>query len=136
MLPDWVNDYVGIPFVDGGRTREGCDCYGLVCLVFAEQFKVTLPRRDYWPLVSDVSYLDRSIEEVRTVFWRPVEGQAWPGCVAEFRVPGKDRTLFHCGLMVSPTHMLHVFRGCETVLEEVYGLVWTNRLMGIYRYAG
>lgn len=29
----WWNEYVGLPFADKGRTREGCDCWGLVRLV-------------------------------------------------------------------------------------------------------
>jgi hypothetical protein len=25
----WVKNYIGLPFASIGRTREGCDCYGL-----------------------------------------------------------------------------------------------------------
>ena len=41
--PAWVEAYVGIPFTDLGRTRQGCDCWGLVRLILAEQRGLVLP---------------------------------------------------------------------------------------------
>ena len=39
----WAKDYLGIPFVVHGRSRAGCDCWGLVCLVYEEQATIRLP---------------------------------------------------------------------------------------------
>lgn len=35
-----AHQYAAIPYVDGGRTRAGVDCWGLVRLVLLEQFGV------------------------------------------------------------------------------------------------
>lgn len=43
MFPAWASDYIGLPFADHGRTREGADCWGLVRLVYAEVFNLALP---------------------------------------------------------------------------------------------
>lgn len=43
MIPNWVADYIGMPFADKGRDRMGCDCYGLVRLVLMEHAGIEIP---------------------------------------------------------------------------------------------
>lgn len=45
-VPDWVTDYVGIPFKDAGRERPAVDCYGLLRLIQLEVFNKTIPLCD------------------------------------------------------------------------------------------
>lgn len=40
---EWTNKYVGIPFISGGRTEKGCDCYGLLRLILLNEYKIELP---------------------------------------------------------------------------------------------
>ena len=39
----WVNDWVGIPYLPGGRSRAGIDCYGIVAGVYLEVLGIALP---------------------------------------------------------------------------------------------
>ena len=39
----WVNDYVGVPYVENGRRRDGWDCWGLVVAVYRDQLAIDLP---------------------------------------------------------------------------------------------
>ena len=38
-----LSNFVGIPHADLGRDRAGCDCYGLLRLVYAEDLGIALP---------------------------------------------------------------------------------------------
>lgn len=39
----WLNQYIGMPYKFGGREPRGVDCYGLVKLVYEEQYNEILP---------------------------------------------------------------------------------------------
>lgn len=53
--------YLDIPYKDGGRDWDGCDCWGLVRLILAEERGIVLPS------FSDVTDLS-SFLEVRRMF--------------------------------------------------------------------
>lgn len=42
-MSHWATQYIGLKYDLGGRTREGLDCWGLVCLAYQEQLSVELP---------------------------------------------------------------------------------------------
>ena len=39
----WLNRYIGKPYKYGGRDVTGLDCYGLVKLIYKEQYNQNLP---------------------------------------------------------------------------------------------
>jgi len=41
--PDWVNDYIGLPYRLNGRERDGLDCWGLISLVWREKRGIQIP---------------------------------------------------------------------------------------------
>lgn len=40
---DWINAYVGVPYLINGRDRKGWDCWGLVLAVYRDRLDTELP---------------------------------------------------------------------------------------------
>lgn len=130
MIPEWCAKYVGTPFLEHGRTRSGCDCWGLVRLALYEHFAIG---------VRDFSDCYCGIEDAETIqALCRMEAEAWqrvedprPGDVVLMRIAGIAR---HVGLVVAPGLMLHTEAGMSAVCEPYTGPVWKNRIEGFYRH--
>lgn len=130
-FPSWVEQFTDIPFRVGGRTREGCDCWGLVNLVWAEHYGHDLPHYsgDYWRAGTDMRPIAESAAAHAKNFERVQPGEEREGDGVLLRVLGLPT---HIGLVVCPGWMLHVQQGSDSVLEEYASPRW--RVMGFYRY--
>ena len=132
MIPAWAADYIGLPFREHGRNRNGTDCWGLVTLIAAERFGVRLPSyvagyastRD----ADDIGRLVRGQMDL----WRNVpRGQELPGDVVLMRLMNQP---MHVGMVVARGWMLHIEQGIDACLELYDGAKWRRRVIGIYRY--
>ena len=128
----WSNAYVGTPYEEFGRVREGCDCWGLACVVYGEELHVSLP--DYLGYSSVEEH-----DELATLFaggkqspvWVPVTGNAIAFDLAVFR---RGRFDAHVGIVVRHGVMLHMAEGdCAKHVSYLDGR-WKNRLNGVYRH--
>lgn len=113
-LTGWSAPYVGIPFLDGGRDRAGCDCWGLVRLVYAEVLGIDLP--SYGEIAArDVVAATRQIREASAARpWVPVAGPAQPMDVLV--MAGRP---LHVGVMLDARRVLHVEAATAAVIVEV-----------------
>jgi cell wall-associated NlpC family hydrolase len=124
--------FVGIPYLDKGRSLVGLDCYGLVRLVFRELRGIELP-----------SYVaDYATGADRTAIAHLIKGEidAWDEVRAGdeiafdgvlIREAGFPR---HIGLVVTPGLMLHVERGETSRIERYRTGTFSHRIAGFYRY--
>ncbi|EJN15683.1 cell wall-associated hydrolase, invasion-associated protein [Bradyrhizobium sp. YR681] len=124
--------FVGIPYADRGRARDGCDCYGLLRLVMAELRGVDLPAfSGAYVTTADRAALAGLIAgEIAP--WQPValgEERAFDGVLLRH-----GRALSHIGLVVMPGRMLHVSEGGASCIESYRAPPWSHRLAGIFRY--
>lgn len=128
----WSNRFIGLPYAEFGRSREGCDCWGLACIIYREELGITLP--DY------LGY--GSVEEHREVaavisgavdspLWLPAEGPAQPFDIAVFR---RGQFATHVGIVIRHGVMIHVEgEDCAKVASYQTG-AWKHRLKGHYRH--
>ena len=122
--------YVGIPFVDAGRTKAGCDCWGLVRIVLQEQFGKTLPLwNDYEIASGDEGEREVELGLREGPFTRVEQPQS--GDIALMRIFGK---LCHVGLYLGNGEILHTSRGTDSVIEKIDGMRQLHgKIEGYYR---
>lgn len=130
----WSNAYVGIPFAEHGRTRAGCDCWGLVHLVYAD-CGVQLPSY----AEGYASTLERA--EIAALIAGAAVSRPWAEVPPVAATRARDVVLFrragapaHVGLAVAPGLMLHVSAGHAARLERYDDGRWQPRRAGIFRH--
>lgn len=125
-----ASEYQAIPFLPGGRTRAGCDCYGLVRLVLSERFGKILPS---YSDAYDGIKPEESVPAARAI----MEGVATDrvedpreGDIAMMRLGGH---LCHCGIFVDEKHVLHTDHATGPVIDDITRPRLYGRLEGVYR---
>ena len=107
----WINDYIGLPYKWGGREWDGLDCYGLVKLVYREEYGIILP--DWATDAIDLKERDGLIAAVVCGGnWEPVDE---PGDRA-FAVCYRHRAAHHLGLHYG-RGILHCADGIGVIYE-------------------
>ena len=124
--PMWAGGYVGIPFKELGRDRQGCDCWGLVRLIYAEQAGLDLP--DFigcYSSADDGEQIGATIAATRdgSDEWEEVEAgseRLLDAVLMRGHFTGPDgvvrRAEMHCGLVLVPGVLIHVEVGINAAL--------------------
>jgi cell wall-associated NlpC family hydrolase len=134
-----TDKYVGIPFRDHGRDWDGCDCYGLIRLVYWHEFGIPLPSLD--------DEYATALERKEAAGLLGEGGPTWAGHVetpgtgdvVRLRRQGEPRGGgTHLGLIVDPIQcrMLHVHNHASSVIERYDGLAWRHRVDGYLKWVG
>jgi cell wall-associated NlpC family hydrolase len=137
----WTDKYIGIPFKEGGRDpNKGLDCFGLIKLVYKEEFEIDLPdynihyskTNDKVSHKKDMQELDKYIENAISV-WEDIknlnnEPEDYDAVL--IRLQGY---VIHIGIFVRPNMILHCYDGIDVVLEKIEPK-WANHIEKIIRW--
>lgn len=127
-----LDAYVGIPYLDRGRTIAGCDCYGLLRLVLLEQRGVELPAfSDLYVTSADRHAIACLLEGGLEQWDRIAPGKERPFDGVLMR---HGRDIRHIGLVVEPGRLLHVDQGTGSRIERYSSPPLSHRLVGFYRF--
>lgn len=128
----WCNDYIKIPFADHGRSREGCDCWGLARLIYKDKFNVDLPELLEYKDIKDGCNIAKLYEEEHKN-WEEIKiGDEKPYDLLVFKIYGFPT---HIAVVIQKGLMIHCEKGCGTHISEYNReKQWSQRLKGIYRY--
>ena len=119
-----IRKYLGIPFADHGADRSGCDCFGLVQLVYREELGLVLPQLgDIYGSAYARQEVDAAVKAAVCGDWTVdvTGGPYLPWDVLVFR-RGRDEC--HVGLYLWPGTMLHILQGVDSCLERYDGTRW------------
>lgn len=134
ILMAWTDNYIEIPFLPDGRDRNGCDCYGLIHLIYKERLNIILP--DYKGIFVDQSM--KSLLAVAKTMQR--EKDTWtrvdfPDAYDTVMLRTGTYT-WHIGLVVDSHRMIHIMHGINSMVEPFDGLLWKRRISDFRRYNG
>ncbi|GAA0694598.1 C40 family peptidase [Dyella marensis] len=130
MIPAWAGPYVGLPYADKGRTRDGADCWGGVRLVLAEVFGLLLPDYgDAYPSAEDRAAVAGAVAAGLAAGWEPVSAPA-AGDLLILRIAGRP---WHCGILVTADRFLHWPPRATSCIERLDSPQWARRIEGVYR---
>lgn len=139
--PAWCASYIGLPWLDKGRGRDGVDCYGIGWLVCQERRGVELPTyptgyRSARDKESVADFVGPALAEWNAVDW----GDERPFDFAEMlrtlkTTAGAVMVPLHTGIIVadgwmlecSPTHGVQLTR--YPLLRATLPRFWRHRLL-------
>ena len=131
MLAPWVKKYIGIPFLSNGRNKTSCDCYGLLYLVYKNEFDTELPR-----LLSDYKNAC-NVKETKEIFKinKPlIAGEKLDtpeiGDVVLLNYRGLPS---HIGIYAGDGFILHTTEKSGSVLQKLDSTEIKGRVEGYYR---
>ena len=128
----WSNEYINIPFVEHGRERKGCDCWGLARIIYKEQLNVDLPALLEYKNTHD-SQAIADLYENEHIGWQEIPlGQEKEFDILVFKILGLPT---HIGIVINKGVMIHCEYGTGTHITEYNrDFQWKKRLAGVYRY--
>lgn len=146
---NWVDKYIMLTFVDGGRSPCGVDCWGLICLAYWQELGVELPRFSHIK-GGDIRGISSMLaKHSGGEGWKPIElGQEVRFDVVVMRsrgeIDGKLHSLpLHVGIITIPGYVMHIeegfnvmhmpFRNTPTMAAHP---AVKNRVLSIHRYNG
>lgn len=129
----WANEYVGIPFKWLGTDRNGCSCWGLICLIVEEIYGKTLPRHD--SIERQAIKGEADPEPYGFDGWEIPLAEATEGDILHmFSYYKGNRLPLHAGMVVEPGKVLHVQQGSTSVIESYKRPPLCNMIIGAYRF--
>jgi len=127
-----ISKYVGIRFLEHGRSMHSCDCWGLVYLYYKHELGVDLPLLKSYPHTKARPEI-AGIIEAEKLNWSKVDKSEniKDGDVIVLNISGFPA---HVGICVGRGRMLHAYQGTDSCIESFTGPRWKNRIEGVYRY--
>lgn len=128
-----INKLIGIPFKNGGRDFDGCDCMGLSILVHKEMGK-TIP--DFKADSTDSILINNIFEnQEATGRWEKIEFPEAPCIVVMGLHPEIKNMITHVGTYIGSGNVVHTLEDSTSSVFKITHPFFKNKIKGYYKYA-
>ena len=125
-----LNKYIGIPYVNKGRNFDGCDCYGLVLLIYKNELKKSLLPADSYSNSEDLAQVYPLIKQGIALLDGYEVDIPEVGDIVVFRLRGVPS---HIGIYVGGNQVIHIMRSTHSCIEKLNSRRLKGRVDGFYR---
>ena len=126
-----LNELVGIPFENRGRTTKGCDCMGLAILAH-KSFGIDIP--DFNVESNNSDGINRAFEnEDNGGQWTQLEKPEAP-CIVVFGLAPGSKMVTHVGTYIGDNKILHTLNTSYSCVIGMDHPFFSRKILGFYKY--
>ena len=130
----WAERYMTVPFCDLGRDWDGCDCWGLVRLVYGHELGIELSEHGGIN-VNDVTRVVRNFRrEFSAETWHRAEAPRAFDVVAMSGGYGERKLFSHCGVMCSDRVLMDTREETGVITSDISDEKTKSLVIGFYRH--
>ena len=125
--------YINIKYVHQGESLSGCDCYGLIKLIFKTEKGINLPDYEYsseW-YQEGKNYITENVEKLS--HWLKVRYPEKPFDVIFFYQTPARIIVNHIGLYIDDDKFIHISELYKSRIDRLTPH-WVNRIYHTIRY--
>ena len=124
---------IGIPFVDGGRSYDGADCYGTLVLYYRDVLGIDLPEctiRQQQPRKAWANFLKEISEH-----WEKIDKPEKDCVVAMKNNPVYPSIVTHFGVVIDDGKtVLHTLNKVSSHIVSIESMTIKSQIEGYYRW--
>lgn len=122
-----IDKFLTIPFKDGGRDFNGCDCFGLIYLLYKE-YGMNL--KDYKISCEETSRINEEIN-MQKYIWEPISSPK-PPCILTLRLDTNPSFVNHVGFVFKENYFIHTTKNSGVTVNRLDSPLWKRKIEGFY----